>query len=190
MFDGFDGFDVFDDRNGEATMEEPPYGSVIVGVDGSAAALAALRWSAAKAEQLRTRVVAVHAWLPTASLRAPYATAVGLPTPEEERRRAAATLEETVARLLDLYPEARISALLDQGPPAPVLLRHARHALLLTLGRGSREDVTLPALGAVARECVRHATCPVVTVPEPPADAKEAELPWLFENTTLGLERA
>ncbi|MBC9713886.1 universal stress protein [Streptomyces sp. TRM66268-LWL] len=170
-------------------MEKPSYGSVIVGVDGSAASLAALRWSAARAGLLRTRVVAVRAWLPTAALRAPYAPAAGLPTPEEDRRTAAAGLEAAVVQLLEMYPQAPVSCTLDQGPPAPVLLHHARHAVLLVLGRGPRDDISRPALGAVARECVRHATCPVVTIPEPPADAKETELLWLTEDATVGAAR-
>ena len=145
------------------------YECLIVGVDGSAASLAALRWSAAQAGLLRTHVVAVHAWLPTGARRAPYAPAAELPTPEQDRLLAAERLHGTVSRLLELDPEAQVRALLDQGPPVRVLLRHARHAGLLVLGRGPREDLTLPAIGSVARDCVRYAKCPVVTVPESPS---------------------
>ncbi|MGH4032082.1 universal stress protein [Actinomycetota bacterium Odt1-20B] len=148
-------------------MDDPVHGSVIVGVDGSAAALAALRWSATRASRLGVRVVAVHAWLPRSALRAPYASVAALPTPEQDRSRAAWTLEDSVSRLLETDPLTQITAVLDEGPAVPVLLRHARHASLLALGRGRRGDDTLPALGAVARECVRGAVCPVVTVPEP-----------------------
>ncbi|MCZ4508203.1 hypothetical protein O3Q52_08300 [Streptomyces sp. ActVer] len=46
----------------------------------------------------------------------------------------------------------------------------------------------MPALGAVARECVRHAACPVVTVLQPPPDARAAEFPWVFDETPTGVE--
>ncbi|MBC9715915.1 universal stress protein [Streptomyces sp. TRM66268-LWL] len=164
---------------------DPLYGGLIVGVDGSEASLAALRWSAAKARLLGAPLVAVHAWLPAGPHRAPYAPSSGLPTAEQEHMRALRTLDATVARLAEVDPDAQVLALLDQGPAATVLLRRARHALLLALGRRAREDVMLPALGAVARECVRHAVCPVVTVPDPPEDAKPRDLPWLARAALL-----
>jgi len=46
-----------------------------------------------------------------------------------------------------------------------VLLRHARGALLLALGRTAHGQFALPPLGTVGRECLRYATVPVVTVP-------------------------
>ncbi|AVZ76708.1 universal stress protein [Streptomyces lunaelactis] len=170
-------------------MNQSTYECLIVGVDGSAASLAALRWSAAQARLLRTHVVAVHAWLPTGARRAPYAPAAELPTPEQDRRRAAERLHGMVSRLLELDPEAQVRTLLDQGSPVPVLLRHARHALLLALGRGPRVDITLPALGSVARDCVRCAKCPVVTVPESPSELTACPVP-LGEDSAVRLEQA
>ncbi|MCI3928869.1 universal stress protein [Streptomyces sp. AN091965] len=171
-------------------VEDVANRGLVVGVDGSAAALAALRWSAAKARLLHTRVLVIHAWLPSSSLRAPYAPARERLTPEQERARAEATLEGNVAELLRADPDVDVTMLLHEGPAAPVLLNHAREALLLALGRKPRTDVTQPALGAVARACMRLAACPVVTVPEPPPDAAEAELPWVRDGVAAGLERA
>ncbi|WP_051855733.1 universal stress protein [Streptomyces sp. NRRL B-1347] len=170
--------------------QEATNGALVVGVDGSAAALAALRWSAAKARLLHTGVLAVHAWLPSGSMRAPYAPALERSTPEQDRARAAATLEQNVARLLRTHPDADVVMLLHEGPAAAVLLRYTRDALFLALGRTSRTDVTRPALGAVARACVRLAECPVVTVPEPPPDAEESRPPWLRDDMAVGLEPA
>ncbi|MFI7317033.1 universal stress protein [Streptomyces venezuelae] len=156
-------------------MQEYVSRSVVVGVDESAAALAALRWAAASARSLRAPVVAVHAWVPTRALCAPYAPVSELRTPEEDHFHALNTLNAMVARMLELDPTVEIRALLDEGAPAPVLLHHARHALLLALGRGPRDDVTQPALGPVARVCVRNAVCPVVTVPEPSSGNRSLE---------------
>ncbi|WP_199547234.1 universal stress protein [Streptomyces sp. N35] len=160
-------------------MEVPSHGALIVGVDGSAAALAALRWSAAKALLFDAPVVAVHAWLPSGLYRAPYAPAGDAPTVEQDRHWALRTLEETVAQLHQLDPAAVVVSVLDQGPPAAVLLHHARHALLLALGRRTRQDATVAPSAAVTRACERNAMCPVITVPELPQDAKASDLPWL-----------
>src|SRR5690242_20336000 len=46
------------DENGSS----PARGAVVVGVDGSAAAGAALRWAAAEARLRNTRLRVVHAW--------------------------------------------------------------------------------------------------------------------------------
>jgi hypothetical protein len=48
-----------------------------------------------------------------------------------------------------------------------VLLQHAHGALLLALGRKAHRQYELPAIGTVGRECLRHATVPVVAVPPP-----------------------
>ncbi|MEL3944358.1 universal stress protein [Streptomyces sp. LNU-CPARS28] len=164
-------------------------GGLVVGVDGSAAALAALRWSATKARLLRAPLVVVHAWQPTAVLRAPYAPAAGRRTPEQEHACAAATLEEAVAELLDADADVDFVPLLDCGPAERVLLCHTSDALLLALGRKPLRDVTGPALGAVARVCLRYAVCPVVTVPEPRSPGEQAR-PRPAPKTTAGLRRA
>ncbi|WP_406264073.1 universal stress protein [Streptomyces sp. NBC_00191] len=70
-------------------MKQSTYECLVVGVDGSDASLTALRWSATQARLLRTHVVAVHVWLPTGTHRAPYASPAELPSPEQDRRRAA-----------------------------------------------------------------------------------------------------
>ncbi|MFI5705759.1 universal stress protein [Streptomyces xanthochromogenes] len=74
-------------------------------------------------------------------------------------------LKNAVSQLLDTDPRAPVISVLGEGAPAAVLLRHAGEALLLALGRGQRNDARASGLGPVARECVRHAPCPVVTVP-------------------------
>lgn len=173
----------------EDIMMDVAKGGLVVGVDGSAAALAALRWSATKARLLRAPLVVVHAWQPTAVLRAPYAPAAGRRTPEQEHACATTTLEEAVAELLDVDPGIDFVPLLDRGPAERVLLRHTEDAVLLALGRKPFRDVSGPALGAVARTCLRYAVCPVVTVPEPHSSDEHA-LPRPARKTAAGLERA
>nr|WP_308188769.1 universal stress protein [Streptomyces sp. MNU89] len=70
---------------------------------------------------------------------------------------------------------SRVRAVLAEGPPAAVLLRYADEALLLALGRrpppGPGPGPVPPDAGGgpVARDCLRHARCPVVVVPGEPA---------------------
>ncbi|WP_338702877.1 universal stress protein [Streptomyces sp. Q6] len=142
-------------------------GPLIVGVDGSPGALAALRWSIRQARLFRTDVVAVHAWQPSEALRAPYAPVADSPTAADDREQADRLLGTTVSRVVAAEPGARLRAFLTEGPAVPVLIDRVDEALLLVLGHRLRDDPALPARGAVARECVRRAPCPVVTVPEP-----------------------
>ncbi|MGX1910049.1 universal stress protein [Streptomyces phaeochromogenes] len=138
---------------------------IVVGIDGSEASMAALRWAARQARALGAEVTAVHAWEPSARGFAPYAPVSAHPTAAEERLQAAQLLAATVREAFGPRIDSSVRAVLVEGPPAQVLLRYARGALLLALGRKARGEFALPPMGAVGRECLRHATIPVVAVP-------------------------
>ncbi|MBQ0988212.1 universal stress protein [Streptomyces sp. F63] len=148
---------------------------VVVGVDGSAGSVAALRWAAARAPSLGAGLVVVHAWEPATGRRAPYAPAASRPSGTESRGSAGEVLERALRAGLGPSAEAGVRAVLAEGPPAAVLLRYADDALLLVLGRhppgpGPGRPVPPNAGGGpVARDCLRHARCPVVVVPGEPA---------------------
>ncbi|MFJ9535923.1 universal stress protein [Streptomyces sp. NPDC101225] len=139
---------------------------IVVGVDGSAASRAALRWAVEQAHALGVELVAVHAWEPASGF-APYAPVSARPTPTEQRARAAEVLAATVRAVFGPHPGTGTHAVLAEGPPARVLLQQARGALLLALGRGPREQGEARGVGPVGRECLRHSTVPVVVVPAP-----------------------
>jgi len=150
--------------------------NIVVGVDGSEASMAALRWAAEQAEVLHTGLLAVHAWEPAASGHAPYAPAPTRPTVAQEHERAARILTATVREALGPRIDGAVRRVVVEGPPARVLLQQARGALLLALGRKAHGDFGLPSVGPVGRECLRHSTVPVVTVPvtEPSREPWEA----------------
>ncbi|MCI3278227.1 universal stress protein [Streptomyces cylindrosporus] len=137
---------------------------IVVGVDGSKASRAALRWAVEQAHVLDTQVVAVHAWEPAAAF-APYAPVSERPTTAEQRERAAELLATTVRAAFGARVDPRVRALLVEGPPVRVLLQRARGALLLALGRAPHSQWELPAVGPVGRECLRRSAVPVVMVP-------------------------
>ena len=145
--------------------EHPDSNGIVVGVDGSAASMAALRWAAEQATVLHTALVAVHAWEPATSGHAPYASVPSGPTVDQEREQAAQVLAATVREALGSRIDGAVRRVVVEGPPARMLLQQARGALLLALGRKANGNFGFPSVGAVGRECVRHATVPVVTVP-------------------------
>lgn len=147
-------------------MTELAHGnSIVVGVDGSQASMAALRWAFEQAGALGADVVAVHAWEPAGRGMAPYAPASARPVPADERVRAAELLAATVRQVLGPQVPGVVRAVLVEGPPARVLVQQATGALLLALGRTAHGQYGQPAIGAVGRACLRNATVPVVAVP-------------------------
>jgi nucleotide-binding universal stress UspA family protein len=62
-------------------MEAVPLRRIVVGVDGSAASQAALRWAAGEAGLRRAGLLVIHVWDRTRRQIAPYATRRGRPTP-------------------------------------------------------------------------------------------------------------
>ncbi|WP_327341435.1 universal stress protein [Streptomyces europaeiscabiei] len=138
---------------------------IVVGVDGSEASTAALRWATEQAPALRAEVVAVHAWEPAGPGLAPYAPVSAHPPVAEQRDRAAELLASTVREVFGPRVDRACRAVLVEGPPARVLLQQAHSALLLAVGRDVHGRDGLPPMGAVGRACLRHATVPVVAVP-------------------------
>ncbi|MDG5806073.1 universal stress protein [Streptomyces ossamyceticus] len=154
---------------------------IVVGVDGSEASVSALRWAVREAHAVHSEVVAVHAWEPAGPVLAPYAPPSARPTVTEQRVRAAGLVADTLREALGPRIAADVHAVVTQGPPVRVLLRHARGARLLVLGRRTPDAFGLPAMGAVGRECLLHAMVPVVAVPAPepsPAPSAGGPLRW------------
>jgi hypothetical protein len=111
-------------------------------------------------------VVAVHAWEPGTAM-APYAPVSARLMAAQRRERAAEVLSTTVRAGFGPHTDPCMHAVLVEGPPAHVLLRRARGALLLALGHRPHEQCAVPAVGPVGRACLRHSTVPVVMVPDP-----------------------
>lgn len=176
-----------DEDRGEGAMTEvPPSRRIVVGVDDSAAAVAAVRWAVREAGLRGAAVQLVCAYQSDARLRAPYASAV-----PETSRAARAAAQEMVDRATQCavrhLPAERVISVVVDEPPVRALLDRATDAELLVLGatRPDRQPGQPPAaLGPVARSCLRLAHCPVVVVApdDPPAgygehaNARDTEL--------------
>jgi nucleotide-binding universal stress UspA family protein len=140
-------------------------GDVVVGVDGSAAGVAALRWALAEAAARGARVVAVHAWEPVS-----YA-----PVPGAFPYDDTAAVSAGARRFLDQSVDAAlrdpatagvtVERTVAPGGPATALLDAAEGAALVVVGRRGVGGFGRLLLGSVADHVARHAPCPVVVVP-------------------------
>lgn len=172
-------FDNNDTEREEPTMAGQTSEQIVVGVDGSTASHAALRWAARQAAKAGGTVVAVHAirssetheW---AAQPTNYGT---IPTPVKfDDAEIAATINESVAeqlRAAGLDPATTpVDVRAIEGRPVEVLLDAAQDADLLVVGRTGHGGFAGLLLGSVSRHCVEHAACTVVVVP---VDDEETE---------------
>lgn len=139
---------------------------IVVGVDGSEAAQAALTFAVEEARIRGARVDAVMAW--HEPYVAPTMTTVAA-DPAVYHEGAQATLDRAVEALGgggDVEIERRVL----RGNPAGALLEAAEGAVLLVVGSRGRGGFTGLLLGSVSQQVVHHARCPVVVVPHHDAD--------------------
>jgi nucleotide-binding universal stress UspA family protein len=140
---------------------------IVVGVDGSAAADAALRWAVRQAELTSGGVDAVIAWEYPASM-AGYGMA---PVPDYDdsafREIAEKTLTEAIGNVVDPVSEVRVRQQVVEGNAAELLVTAAEGAGLLVVGSRGHGGFAGALLGSVSQHCVHHAHCPVVVIRGP-----------------------
>jgi nucleotide-binding universal stress UspA family protein len=144
--------------------------TIVVGIDGSVEARAALAWAVDEARLRSTNLRVVHAWTLTPIL-VPAAAfgAVGgaFPAPaddaviEEENREF---LDAAVATVLDGQRDVPVDKVLVRGSPVPALLEAAEDADLLVVGSRGLGGFAGLLLGSVSDQVAHHARCPVVIV--------------------------
>lgn len=139
-----------------------PY-TIVVGVDGSPASKAALRWALWNAELSRGSITALMAW------DYPLIYNWEVPGLEDVATTTAKALAEAIAEVTDDKTTVEIHKEVAQGHPARALLDSAKdhHADLLVVGNRGHGGFAEAMLGSVSQHCVHHATCPVVVVREP-----------------------
>lgn len=150
-----------------------PLRRIVVGVDGSAASAAAVRWAVREARLRHASVHLVCAYEDDARLRAPYASSSWTARLHQRHATARAVLDLATEAASRRLPPERLISELAKEPPARALLDRAADAEMLVLGttRPERQPgQPPPAMGPVARTCLRLAPCPVVIIApdEPP----------------------
>jgi nucleotide-binding universal stress UspA family protein len=144
-------------------------GRVVVGVDDSELAAAALRWALAEGAMRGATVEVVHAWQPPVSAL-PFGATLVIPVDDAAMDEAARTaVDEMVDGALagvDDAPREVLRTVLPGGPAA-TLVDVAEGADMLVIGSHGRSGLSRLVLGSVAMACVNHATCPVVIIRVP-----------------------
>jgi nucleotide-binding universal stress UspA family protein len=155
---------------------------IVVGVDGSTASTAAVRWAARWAAMRNTGLTIAHASLPVV----PESSLVEWmgPTPSEVMR----AQEEQARRLIDdatrtandtaggLHIQIKAIA----AAPVPVLLELSNDAQIVAVGRRGRSSLAGVLLGSVSIAMIHRARCPVVVIhDESPAEAASTDAPVL-----------
>ncbi|HEY5358787.1 MAG TPA: universal stress protein [Streptosporangiaceae bacterium] len=133
--------------------------AIVVGVSGSEASAAALRWAADEARRRHATLRVVRSW--DAEFTAPYAAGRHL-TRGQQREAARAELSAQVRTALGSPCPAGVAAELAEGLAERTLVDRSAGAALLVLGSASPAAGTGRSIGPVVRACLRHAQCPVV----------------------------
>ncbi len=139
---------------------------IVVGLDESPAALAALRWAAQ------------HARLRGMNLRAVYAHGARKPMPVwnpgmpvagyllgEAGDGSGPAGPDVRAYFASVDPERGWSLQFVQDAPGAALVRNSLHAELLVVGTQEHVGLGRLLVGSVSHYCLSHASCPVVAVP-------------------------
>jgi nucleotide-binding universal stress UspA family protein len=135
-------------------------GPVVVGVDGSECALAALRFAFETAARHGAELVVMQVWHEEGLLAVPL-------TPVDRdrvQREIECSLTEQMADLREEFPTVHTREVAQRGHPVAALTDAGRDAQLLVVGHRGRGGFDGLFLGSVAAGVLHHAHCPVAVV--------------------------
>jgi nucleotide-binding universal stress UspA family protein len=135
---------------------------IVVGIDGSPSATAALRWAVKQAQLSGGTVDAVIAWEPPAAFLG-YGWSAGMMSePAGFQEAAAKTLARAVAEGVPPDSGVPVEQKVIEGYGPRVLVEVSREADLLVVGSRGHGAFADVLLGSVSQHCSHHASCPVV----------------------------
>ena len=149
-----------DDRRMEAHDRNERW---IVGMDGSAGSLAALRWAVQQSTGRPVRLESVRAQPQTTRSR--VIDMIGRASSAVRRSNGEKPSARSGSEVADLTAAHGVTARIVDGPAGRVLVDAASGASLLVVGRHGTGGGWRNALGSVSRYCVTHASRPTVVVP-------------------------
>jgi nucleotide-binding universal stress UspA family protein len=134
--------------------------AIVVGLNGSAGSLRALRWAVEEAALRSTPIQMVHAWQ-----RGSHDYSGG----EDQRHSLQLeALERATGWVLDVCGVGLLASVdIIEGSPAAVLVELSDQAELLVIGTQAHHGLGRLVTGSVSQRCLSHASCPVVAVPGP-----------------------
>ena len=140
-------------------------GRIVVGIDGSSASKAGLRWALDEARLRGADVHLVHGWhFPAVAVSSYGAAALPVIAPEDLEKVAEEVLKDAVTEAASEAANVEVTASTVRGHPAQVLLAAAKGAALLVVGSRGLGGFAGMLLGSVSSQVIHHATCPVVVI--------------------------
>ena len=138
---------------------------VVVGVDGSRDAMAAVDWAATQAQLTGAVLEIVTA----------FGQGYGFLNPSEVERGMQNDIDQATARVERVAPSIDIITKAFAGSPGGFLIEESAPADLLVVGSRGRGGFRSLLLGSVSRRCVHRARCPVVVVGHHGSDDVDAQ---------------
>ncbi len=135
-------------------------GPIVVGVDGSRAALDAVRLAVAEAQELHSAVRLVHVISPHPQPETVY----GAPDVDGDYGRT--VLREAVHAAAEIDSSVLVETVVLHGQPESAILAEAKSARLLVLGISQGHALTARVLRSTVFTLVESSVCPVLIVRE------------------------
>lgn len=141
-----------------------PAGSIVVGVDGSEGAAAALEWAVDHARLTNRPLVLVHGWDSIPSVWLDQAGVDHAALQAEIRAAAAEVVATAAARVAEIDPEVEVVQVVRHEDARGLLGSLSADAELTVLGSRGRGPISALMLGSVSSAVARHGRGPVVVV--------------------------
>jgi nucleotide-binding universal stress UspA family protein len=139
-------------------------GAIVVGVDGSSGAAAALAFALSEGWERGCTVEVVTAWLGSGQ----HDGSTDSDDLAEGRSRVHHMQGDVMARCLEEREHAPdLVRVVVHDYAGRVLVARAERASMVVVGSGNPSSASHQVLGSVAEYCVRHSPVPVVIVPAP-----------------------
>lgn len=162
-------------------MWQPPPGAVLVGVDGSAAALGAVRWAARDAALRKAPLTLVHVVDAVLPEWFEVAAPAGFSQWQQHRAREviSAAVKVAEANTGDCDP-VRIDGKVLHSATVPTLVGLSQAADMVVVGhRGNGGALAGSFLGSVSSKLVYHAHCPIAVIRDKEMTGDGARAPVL-----------
>ena len=147
-------------------MSDGPERRIVVGVEGSGYARAALIWALEEAHHRGAVIEVVTCYSPTYVPAAPDLGYVPLDSFDlaAEVEKMQGEVIESAIEASDFGDEVEIRRVLQKGRPADTLMTAAKGATMLVVGNRGRGGFAGLRLGSVSQAIAHHSPCPLVIV--------------------------
>ncbi len=135
---------------------------IVVGVDGSPASGAALRWALVEAKHRACDVLVVHCWHLFPARGGQYSASA---SELEVFEASASKLLDDVLADAGAAMDPKVRKVIRYGDATTLLLEESANAEMLVVGARGAGGFTGLLVGSVTSKLTKHASCPIVVVP-------------------------